>query len=117
MTTTTATTTTTTSTATTSTTLLAFRLGLTFQKPPTPGVADEVGAALATMGPPVVIGAPGDGNGTITAGAAFVIDGDRASPTFGTVLQTLTPPSPARSGERFGTAVAVVNAGVLVGAP
>ncbi len=50
-------------------------------------------------------------------GAVFVVDGDRASPTFGSVLQTLTPPPPAPSGGRFGAAVAALNSRILVGAP
>ncbi|OLE31388.1 MAG: hypothetical protein AUI36_29710, partial [Cyanobacteria bacterium 13_1_40CM_2_61_4] len=115
-TTTTSSTTTTTSTSTTTTTL-AFRLGLTFEKPSTPGIADELGTALAAMGTTVVLGAPGDGSGAPNAGAVFLIDGDRASQTFGAVLRTLTPPSPAVSGERFGAALAVLSTAVLVGAP
>ena len=99
---------------------LTFELGLTLEKPPVAAAADELGAAVAALGNTVVLGAPGDGSAGVNAGAAFLVDGDPTSPTFGTVLQTLTAPRPA-AGQQFGTAVAVVgngaSSGVLVGAP
>ena len=99
---------------------VTFQLGLTLQKPPVAAAADQLGAAVAALGNTVVLGAPGDGSAGVNAGAAFLVDGDPTSPTFGTVQQTLTAPRPA-AGQQFGTAVAVVgngaSSGVLVGAP
>ena len=79
---------------------------------PTPAMADEFGAAVATVGPNVLIGAPGDSTFGLNAGAAYLFDG-----TTGALLQNFFDPAPGVV-DRFGYTVAGVGTnGVLVGAP
>ena len=78
---------------------------------PNSQVAGEFGAAVAISGKYVVVGAPGENvTGEAAAGRAYVFS------TSGTLLATLTSPSPAKSG-CFGAAVAVSKSTVAVGAP
>jgi FG-GAP repeat len=69
------------------------------------------GAAVAISGKVVVVGAPEENvTGEAAAGRAYVFS------TSGTLLATLTSPSPEKSG-CFGAAVAVSKSTVVVGAP
>jgi FG-GAP repeat len=77
---------------------------------PEPGEGERFGIAVTIAGPRVVIGAPGDNT---AAGTAFVYDLSSATPTV--PLATLHNPEP-RAGELFGSAVAISEARVVVGA-
>ena len=70
----------------------------------------QQGYSVAIDGDPVVVGAPQDDVGAYTAGVAKVYDANT-----GTLLHTLTNPSPAAS-EHFGIAVAVSGSHIVVGA-
>jgi hypothetical protein len=78
---------------------------------PTPAVGDAFGSAVTGVGSDqVLIGTPGDNSGGNAGGAAYLFN------TSGTLLTTLTNPTPA-SGDQFGIAVAAVGANnVLIGA-
>jgi cysteine-rich repeat protein len=67
---------------------------------------DEFGFAVASAGQDLLVAAPGAAGG---AGAVFVFDG-----VTGAVRGAFAP---ALAGHRFGAALAVTEAGVLVGAP
>jgi cysteine-rich repeat protein/YVTN family beta-propeller protein len=82
---------------------------------PTPAALDFFGSAVAAVGSDVVVGAPGDDTAAPDAGAAYVLDGDRSSPTFGALRHTLLSPAPAAS--RFGRSIAAHGSMVLLGAP
>lgn len=71
---------------------------------PTPGTASEFGAAIATSGNTVFIGAPGKDT-------VYVFDGDTKA-----VLSVLTNPY-SESGLRLGSAIAVSGNRAVVGAP
>jgi len=78
---------------------------------PTPAVGDAFGTAVTAVGlDKLLIGAPGDNSGGNAGGAAYLFN------TSGTLLMTLTNPTPA-SGDQFGVSVAAVDANhVLIGA-
>ena len=78
---------------------------------PTPASGDGFGSALAGVGlSKVLIGAPGDSSAGNAGGAAYLFD------TSGTLLKTLTNPTPA-SGDEFGRAVAAIGeSSLLIGA-
>ncbi|MDK3159290.1 hypothetical protein QPK87_22340 [Kamptonema cortianum] len=86
---------------------------MTFQAP-IPRPFDFTGFSVAGMGNNVLIGAFGNNIGAPLAGAAYLFDGDRASPTFGELLTTFNNPNPG-AGDRFGVAVASVGKNVLIG--
>jgi hypothetical protein len=78
---------------------------------PTPGSNDAFGSAVTGAGSgEVLIGAPGDNSGGNAGGAAYLFNAS------GTLLKTLSNPTPA-SGDQFGIAVAAVDANhMLIGA-
>ena len=78
---------------------------------PTPQENDEFGLAVASIGGSVLIGAPGDDTGAQDAGAAYLFDA-----TTGNLLQIFQKAVPAE-GDRFGSAVAISDNAVLIGAP
>lgn len=77
---------------------------------PSPTAGDRFGASVSIAGNLVVVGAPGDDSMASDGGVAYVFD------LAGTLLHTLTLPSPA-AGDEFGSAVAVSGGRVAVGAP
>ena len=77
---------------------------------------DQFGAALANVGPHLVVGAPFAGRGPARAGGAYLFDGDPRSPTFGQPLAIFSNPRPGPLLDEFGFAVAAVGNHVLVGA-
>jgi hypothetical protein len=77
---------------------------------PTPGAYDWFGFDVAVSGNTLVVGALDDNTGAPDAGAAYVFDG-----ATGTLLRTLTNPTPAVCDE-FGYSVAVSGNTVVVGA-
>ena len=83
-----------------------------FQDPAQAG-GDEFGAAIASIGNDLVVGAPGAHGG---AGAVYVFDADPLSPTFGQLLATINDPGSTGSGG-FGSALAADGTEIAVGAP
>jgi hypothetical protein len=79
---------------------------------PTPADFEVFGYSVAAVGPDrVLIGARSDDTGAADAGAAYLFS------TNGTLLNTLTNPTPA-AGDDFGISVTAVGADrVLIGAP
>ncbi len=75
---------------------------------PTPAPNDEFGAAVATVGANVAVGAPADDAVASDAGAAYLFDGDS-----GALLHTLLVPG-AGPGANCGRSVAALGADVLV---
>lgn len=82
-------------------------------------IGDRVGAAVAISGTTIVVGAPGDDSGSTSrtdnafrdAGAAYLIDaGQTSGERF---LKSMAP----GADDRFGTAVAIEDTFVLIGAP
>lgn len=72
---------------------------------------DVVGARVR-----VVVGAPGDSNGTTTTGQAYVFE-DAGTGVY-TQIATLTPSFPSvTTGDHFGASVSIDDAIVVVGAP
>ena len=95
-----------------STTFNYGKLMLSLQDPAgTPG--DEFGAAVATDGNDLLVGAPGANGGD---GVVYIFDADPLSPTFGTPLATLNDPV-AHQGGGFGSAIASDGTDIAVGAP
>jgi len=72
---------------------------------------EQFGAAVATDGTRVVVGAPFDGTAGSNAGAVYVFDAGT-----GDLLATLVSPTPSADA-RFGTALALAGDALLVGAP
>src|SRR5438094_7363719 len=70
---------------------------------------DAFGRGVAFVGSRVLVGAP-------EIGAAYLLDGDPASPSFGQVLRVFREPAES-AGNFFGFAVTAVGTGVLIGAP
>ena len=77
---------------------------------PTPGVSDYFGSSVAVSGHNVVVAARNDNGGATDAGAAYVFD-----VSDGTLLRTLTNPSPATY-DYFGSSVAISGTTAVVGA-
>ena len=79
---------------------------------PSPAIGDTFGHAVAAVGSDkILIAAPYDNTGASRAGAAYVFS------TNGTLLTTITNPTPAPE-DRFGSAVAALGSDlVIVGAP
>ncbi|HLY38718.1 MAG TPA: hypothetical protein VKU61_11830, partial [Candidatus Binatia bacterium] len=87
---------------------------------PATAAGDHFGFAVAVSANRIVVGAPGAStNGQADAGAVYLFDGDRSSPTFGHPLATamLAKPGGAVAGDEFGAAVAVGESSIFVGAP
>ena len=85
---------------------------------PNPETGDDFGAAIATVGTDLLIGAPGSSLTGLHDGAAYLFDADPSSPTFGALLATFTLPDPdAAHQAHFGAAVAAANTTILIGAP
>ncbi len=85
---------------------------------PNPAVGDEFGAAIATVGTDLLVGAPGSSLTGPGDGAAYLFDADPSSPTFGALLATFTLPDPDMTHQaHFGAAVAAANTTILIGAP
>jgi hypothetical protein len=86
-------------------------LFMTFTNP-TPAASDFFGRSVAAIGDDrVLVGASGDDTGAINTGAVYLFN------TTGTLLSTLTNPSPLIF-DSFGLAVAAVGSDrVLIGAP
>jgi cysteine-rich repeat protein len=85
---------------------------------PNPTVDAAFGAAVAVVGPRILVGAPFDDGDVVDGGAVYVFDGDRASPGFGTLMARLGLPAPVISA-LLGSSIAPVGTGgdVAVGAP
>jgi Ca2+-binding RTX toxin-like protein len=82
----------------------------TFQDPnPTPG--SFFGNAIASLPKEVLVGAPFASVGALTAGAAYLFDGDTTG-----LLQTFVNPD-IDADDTFGFAVAAVGTSILIGAP
>jgi hypothetical protein len=84
---------------------------------PAPGVDDEFGAAVASVGDNVLVGAPLDDTSGRDAGIAYLFDG-----ATGDLLETFPDPGNAThptlaTSDTFGAAVAARGRDVLVGAP
>ena len=80
--------------------------------PQNPACPDAFGAALATLGGSIVVGAPQDGDALKDErGSVYIIDG-----TTGALLHTLDNPTPTNV-HVFGTRLAASGTSVLVGAP
>ena len=75
---------------------------------PTAAANDEFGAAVATVGAGIAVGAPSDDAVASDAGAAYLFDGDS-----GALLHTLLVPGSAQN-SRCGRGVAALGADVLV---
>jgi Ca2+-binding RTX toxin-like protein len=85
---------------------------------PNPAAGDLFGAAIATVGTDLLIGAPGSSLTGPGDGAAYLFDADPSSPTFGQLLATFTLPDADSTHEaEFGAAVAAANTTILIGAP
>ena len=78
-----------------------------------PAPIDLFGSAVALSGTRVVVGAPQDDTGAISAGKAYVYDLASATPRVPVV--TLTNPSPAAY-DHFGQSVAIDGTRVVIGA-
>src|SRR5213083_277673 len=85
-------------------------LRVTFQKP-IPVAGDFFGAAVASEGDEVLVGAPLDSKTAPKAGAAYLFRRDTA-----TLERTFQSPAPA-AGDLFGAAVALSGPRVVIGAP
>ena len=59
---------------------------------PNPELGDEFGAAIATVGTDLLIGAPGSSLTGPGDGVAYLFDADPTDPTFGALLATFTLP-------------------------
>ena len=78
---------------------------------PDPGINDHFGAAVATIGNNILVGAPLDSTGGGGGGVVYMINA-----TNGVVLQVFLNPTPA-AGDNFGSAITAIDNKVLVGAP
>src|SRR4029077_8806910 len=78
---------------------------------PNPTFGDQFGAAVASIGTTIAVGAPGDDGAGADAGAVYVFD-----VATGALLRTV-PGVPRAPGARFGAALATVGGDLLVGAP
>lgn len=89
---------------------------------PSPAAWDMFGVALTTVGSAeILVGAFRDDATATDAGAAYLFDGDPASPTFGALLHTFLHPEPVASGangqnDEFGHSLAAVGGYVAIGA-
>jgi cysteine-rich repeat protein len=81
----------------------------TLFRPGTPSAGTGFGAALASVGGGVLVGAPGDDSAGTDAGAAYLF----ATGDTGVTLL----PTPPVAGGAFGTALATLGSQVAVGAP
>src|SRR5439155_2392791 len=87
-----------------------FGLGHIFDNPGLGAIPrDAFGRGVAFVGSRVLVGAP-------EIGAAYLLDGDRESASFGQVLHVFREPAES-AGNFFGFAVAAVGTDVLIGAP
>jgi hypothetical protein len=77
----------------------------------------SVAASLVDTVVRVVVGAPGDSNGTTTTGMAYVFE--RSGPTSATFTRSELAPtlSGITTSDKFGTSVAIAGDRVVVGAP
>jgi len=78
---------------------------------PTPESGDSFGWSVAGVGNNVLVGAPLDNTGAISAGSAYLFNG-----ATGTLLRTFNNPTPADD-DNFGISVASVGNNILVGSP
>jgi hypothetical protein len=81
--------------------------------PPSPNTTGNFGIALALEGDYLIVGEPGNLNGSDTAAVAYVYQ--RASGSFA-LLQTLSAQN-ANAPTEFGTAIAISGSKLLIGAP
>jgi hypothetical protein len=84
---------------------------------PSPDGGDGFGFSVASLGPDILVGAPGDDTGATDAGAVYLFEA-----STGTLLQTFLNPTPdpppdPLAAEVFGFSVAGVGSNVLVGTP
>jgi len=77
---------------------------------PSPHDSDWFGASVAAAGPNLLVGAPLDHVGGVSAGGAYLFDG-----STGKLLQSFHKPKPAE-GEWFGVSMAAVGDNILIGA-
>ena len=78
---------------------------------PDPDLYEWFGSSICTLGDNIIIGTPNDNSLASNSGVAYLIDG-----TTGALLHTFQNPTP-EEGDWFGTCVATVQGGVLIGAP
>jgi hypothetical protein len=89
---------------------------LTLQSP-SPQANDQFGFSVAVVGTALLVGAPKfDQAGQPDAGAAYLFDGNPASPTFGQLQKILQKSSPIAT-DQMGYSVAALGPYALVGAP
>jgi hypothetical protein len=81
---------------------------------PTPATNDLFGACVAISGTRIVVGAALDDTGAPDSGSTYVYDLAGATPEV--PVLSLANPSPANAG-RFGSAVSISGARVVIGAP
>src|SRR5262249_30553430 len=79
------------------------------------GGSTQFGRSPAAAGNRALVGADIDDVTATDSGAAFLVDIDPGSATFGTSLQTFKKQTPA-TGDRFGAAVAFLGDDVLIAA-
>jgi hypothetical protein len=84
---------------------------------PTPNAGDQFGAAIASVGDNILVGAPLDDTSARDAGIAYLFDG-----TTGELLRTFPDPAngthpPLAVSDTFGASVAAIGQNVLIGAP
>jgi predicted alpha/beta superfamily hydrolase len=83
---------------------------------PTPGIDDNFGENITTLGNNIVVMVPNDDAERTDSGVVHIFDGDRSSPTFGNLLKTITNPTPNYF-ELFGTNVFTVEDLIVVTMP
>jgi hypothetical protein len=72
------------------------------------------GVQVGVVGDNIVITAPNDQYGPPVGGAVYLFDGNRNSPTFGSLLHTFLSPAP-NVGDDFGLSLVVIGKRILIG--
>ncbi len=85
---------------------------------PNPEPGDEFGAAIATVGGDLLIGAPGSSLTGPGDGVAYLFDANPTDPNFGELMATFTLPDPDMTGlAHFGATVAAAGTNAVIAAP